>query len=86
MKPVNDSVLNDLESAIAPSVAAIKAYLAYQGENSQYHDRARIAVSLVSAFARVRSSETNRMQVELIAERTTHLEAPAPKLLRRGHQ
>lgn len=69
MKAVDEETLNELESAIKPSIGAIKAYLTYQGENAQYRDRAKIAVGIVSAFARVRASETNRMQVELMSER-----------------
>lgn len=69
MKPVDDKTLDDLESVINPSVKAIKDYLAYQGENPQYRDRARVAIGLVGAFARVRASESNRMQVELISHR-----------------
>lgn len=74
MKPVDEETLQELESAIKPSIGAIKAYLAYQGENPQYRDRARIAVGLVGAFARVRASETNRMQVQLISERMSDAE------------
>lgn len=76
MKPVDNETLIELEGAIKPAIGAIKAYLAYQGENPQFRDRARIAVGLVGAFARVRASETNRMQVELISERLVEGERP----------
>lgn len=69
MKPVDDKTLDDIESAMAPAVRAIKAYLAYEGDNPQYRDKARVSIGLVGAFARVRASESNRMQVELISER-----------------
>lgn len=81
MKPVDEETLKELESVIKPSIAAIRAYLAYQGDNAQYRDRARIAVGMVSAFARVRASETNRMQVELIGERMLD-DSPQPRQLR----
>jgi hypothetical protein len=81
VKPVNDDTLAAIETAVEPSVAAIKAYLAYQGDNSQYRDKARIAVGLLSAFGRVRASETNRMQVELIGER---IAAEHPRRLTRA--
>lgn len=87
MKPVDNDTLMELESLIKPSVTAIRAYLTYQGDNASYRDKAKIAVGLVSSFARVRASETNRMQVELIGERMSRPEidvATQPRQLTRA--
>ena len=53
-------------------VKAIKAYLAYSGENTQYHSKAKVAIGHIGTFGRVRSSETNRMQIELLSERAAN--------------
>lgn len=79
MKPVKDSTLDVLEDAVPDAVKAIRAYLAYQGENPQYAQKAKAAIAIPSALAKLRSSETNRMQVELIAERINN---ESPRQLR----
>jgi hypothetical protein len=58
-----------METTARESAKAIRAYLTYQGENQQYRDKARVAAAAISSFARARSSETNRLSVELIAQR-----------------
>jgi hypothetical protein len=69
MKPVKDSTLDQMEDATNASVKAILAYLAYQGENQMYEKKARAAAALISAYGRIRASESNRMAIEAMAEK-----------------
>lgn len=69
MKPVDERRLEALESTIEPAVKAIKEYLAYEGTNPTFQNKAKASVGVISAYARMRASETNRIQVELIANR-----------------
>lgn len=69
MKPVKENTLDTLEEVALLGAAQIKAYFAYQGDNPAYFQKANIAKGAISAFSRVRASETNRMAVELQAKR-----------------
>jgi hypothetical protein len=79
MGPVTDRVLNAHEDLALEGVKAMKAYLAYQGHNKEFLSKAKIGAAGVTAYVRLRSSESNRMQVELIAERMSE---SRPKALR----
>ncbi len=69
MKPIKDETLDDMEETAVQCSKAIRAFLTYQGENTHYKDKARVAAAHLGAFARTRASESNRMAVELMAER-----------------
>jgi hypothetical protein len=69
MKAVKDATLDILEDTAVVSAKAIKAFLAYEGDNRTYETKAKVAASAISAFARTRASESNRMAVELMAVR-----------------
>lgn len=69
MKAVRDETLDEMESTVMEGAKAIRAYLRYEGENRRYEQKARVAATAISAFARTRASESNRMAVELMAER-----------------
>lgn len=76
MKPVKDETLDEMEQTAVESARAIRAYLAYQGDNQTYRDKARVGAAAISSFARARASETNRIGIELMA-----LRVDAPKAL-----
>ena len=64
MKPINDKLLDAMEDAAVESVKQIKALFAYQGDDRRYYDKGKIAASVISGYARIRASETNRIAVE----------------------
>lgn len=76
MRAVKEETLNELEDTVGPALKAVRAYLSYQGDNPQYRDKAKIAIGAIGSFAKVRASETNRLQVELVADRMYGAEEP----------
>lgn len=81
MKPLKDDTLEALEEIALDGAKQIKALFAYQGDNQRYIQKAKIAATVISGYARIRASETNRMAVELAAQRAI---APSPLLLDAG--
>jgi hypothetical protein len=69
MKPITDKTMDVFEETALIGAKAMRQYLTYEGENKKFLDKAKVGAQAVSAYARVRASESNRMQVELIAER-----------------
>lgn len=67
MKPISDGKLEMFEDVAIEGAKQIKAYFTYQGDNPQYRDKARVGATAISAYARMRASETNRMAVEMMA-------------------
>lgn len=70
MKPVGDKLLDELEDTALTAVKKLRAFLDYQGNDDKMFQRAKVAVGVVSAFGRIRASETNRMAVEQQANRS----------------
>lgn len=56
------------EDVALESVTQLRSYFAYQGTDIRFFQKARIGAGMISAYARLRASETNRMAVELAAE------------------
>ena len=75
VKELSDGKLEVFEDVAVEGAKQIKAYFKYEGTNSVYKDRARVGATAISAYARMRASETNRMAVELMLERQTLPEA-----------
>jgi len=69
VNPVKDETLDELETTAVAGSKAIRAYLAYQGDNPTYRDKAKVSAAAISAYARTRASETNRMAIDLMAAR-----------------
>lgn len=69
MKPVKEKTLDELEETALVSAKAIRAFLAYEGDNQTYREKAKVGASAISAFARTRASETNRQAIELMGLR-----------------
>lgn len=74
MKPISQSNLDSMEALIPACCDALSAFLAYEGSNNAYEKKAKAASSHVSSYAKLRQSETGRMQVELIAGRVRQRE------------
>jgi hypothetical protein len=69
MKPVRDTTLDELEDTAVLGMKSVREYLDYKGNDQRYGQQAGKAVSIITALARIRASESNRMAVELMAQR-----------------
>ena len=69
MKPVSDALLDKTETLAMKSVDVMSQFLTYQGDNPQYYHKAKIAAAGAMMHVRLRATETNRMAVELAAQR-----------------
>lgn len=69
MKPISDNAIDEFEETARLGAKAMRAYLAYLGDDKKYLDKAKVGAAAVSGYARIRASESNRMSVELIASR-----------------
>ena len=69
MKPVSDKTIETLEATALEGCKHIHAYFAYEGDNTKYFNKAKVGVAVIGGYGRILGSETNRMQVELIAGR-----------------
>lgn len=75
MKAVGDKLMDDFEEAAVRGVDAIKRYFAYLGNDPEYFKRAKVGAMTVSAYARLRATETNRMALSLMASKASGDEA-----------
>jgi hypothetical protein len=76
MKPLNDAFLTDLEKEAREWVKELSALRTYQGSDSSYMNKGKLAVALIGGLARMRASESNRMAIELA---TTKLASSLPE-------
>lgn len=67
MKPVDDDEMQDYAETAREGLKHMRAYMAYQGSDSRYYLKAKVAASAVSAYKGLRATEANRMAVELMA-------------------
>lgn len=67
MKPLSDELLAALENEALAWVSELRALREYQGTDSRYYQKGKLAVGIISGLARMRASESNRMAVELAA-------------------
>lgn len=69
MRELSDAKLEAFEDGAFDGLKQIKAFFAYQGTDSVYERKAKVGATIISAYARMRASETNRMAVELMMDR-----------------
>lgn len=69
VKPISDTFISESESLARESMKAMRAFLAYQGDNQTYYHRAKVAAVGLTNYVRLRATENNRMMVELTAKR-----------------
>lgn len=62
--------IDEAEEVALEGLKAMKAYLAYQGENKDYLQKAKIGAAAATAFTRHYASITNREMVSLAMEKT----------------
>ena len=65
MRSVPDNLMTALEEGALEGVKALRAFLAYQGENPAYEKKGKAGAALVTGYTRAFASETNRLAVEL---------------------
>lgn len=83
MKEVSDQTIEQFEEAALEGLKKLREFFKYEGDNPRYFQRAKVAASTIAAYTRLRASESNRLAVELMAERSDHeLGVPAPKRLK----
>ena len=66
----SEKVVNAHEELALEGIKAMRAYLAYEGQNKQYLSKAKVGAVGVTAYVRLRATESNRMQIELMSERS----------------
>lgn len=71
MKAISEKAIESFEETALEGAKQLRAYFAYQGDNPVYFNKAKLGAAAVSAYSRVRASETNRMAVELQAKRSS---------------
>jgi hypothetical protein len=70
MKPIKDTTLDALEDIAFEGAKHLRAFFTYEGDNPRYFQKAKVAATAISGYARIRASETNRLAVELAVRRT----------------
>ena len=77
MRAISDEKLDIFEDVALEGAKQIRAYFKYEGDQRRYLDRARVGATAISAYARMRASETNRMAVELASGKLLeHVQEP----------
>lgn len=76
MKPIADATVAEFEEVALMGVKALRAFFAYQGKEASYFQKARLGAAAISAYARIRASETNRMAVEVTAGKVIDITRP----------
>jgi hypothetical protein len=62
--------MDDLaEAAMGEGLKAVKAFLAYQGNDQRYAQKFKAGATLIGAYSRFYASQTNRLGLEMQAER-----------------
>lgn len=69
MRSVPDNLMTALEEGALEGIKALRAFLAYQGENKDYERKAKAGAALVTGYTRAFASETNRVAVEIAVTR-----------------
>lgn len=69
MKPLSDDTIEQFEEVALEGLKKLREYFKYEGSDPRYLQKAKVAATAVAAYTRVRASESNRMAVELMAEK-----------------
>ena len=73
MRDVSDKLMDALEEGAMEGVKALRAYLAYQGDNPMYEKKGKAGAALVTGYTRAFASQTNRAAIRLAAEKSSQL-------------
>ncbi len=87
MREISEKVIDDFEGVAVMGSQALREFFTYQGTDSKFFQKARLGAAAISAYARIRASETNRMAIEMTSEKlgiAAQRDATAPKQLARA--
>lgn len=69
MKPLSDDTIDQFEEVALEGLKKLREFFKYEGSDPRYLQKAKVAATAIAAYTRVRASESNRMAVELMAEK-----------------
>jgi hypothetical protein len=69
MREISEKVMDQFEEAALEGLKAMREAMAHKGNDRRYFEQGRIGQAAANAFVRLRASESNRMQVEIVAKR-----------------
>ncbi len=71
------SFVTALEGEAVEQLDAIKQFRTYQGNNPDYHKRAKMAIGVIGAYVRLRATMANEKSNDLIERRLLQQEEQA---------
>lgn len=77
MKPLSDDTMEQFEEVALEGLKKLREFFKYEGDNPRYFQRAKVAATAIASYTRIRASESNRMAVELMAEKQAREDAKA---------
>ena len=63
------SFIEQLEAEAVEQIAVIRQHRVYQGKNSDYAGRAKVAIGIIGAYVRLRATMANEKSNDLIERR-----------------
>lgn len=69
MKAIEDAELDEMRDDMRLGAKAMRAFLAYQGENPVFEKKAKIGAVFVTTYIRAHATTANRIIAEVAAER-----------------
>lgn len=69
MREISDARIESLEDLAWEAIAQVRAFFSDQTPNEVKVTKAKLAVGIIGGYARLRASETNRMAIELAAQK-----------------
>lgn len=75
MKPLSDDTIEQFEEVAVEGLKKLREFFKYEGSEARYMQKAKVAATAIAAFTRLRASESNRMAIELMAEKQGAVEA-----------
>jgi len=59
-----DNIIDALADAVPESLKHLKAFLAYEGENPKYYQKAKVAGGILGAYVKAEGTKNMRLAVE----------------------
>lgn len=66
---MSDKFIDLLQEEAAAQIAEIRAYRVYQGTNTEYRNKAKLAIGVIGSYVRLRATMANERSNDLIAQR-----------------
>lgn len=68
-KPISNKAIDVLEEGALEGVKHLRAFLAYEGSEARYYQKAKVGGVLVSSYVKAIATQTNRMAVDQAIQR-----------------